>query len=43
VEAFFVAVTAAVLLALAAWALVAARHLLDVTRPDPSQRRPGDD
>jgi hypothetical protein len=38
VEAFFVAVTVCVLLAVAVWALVAARRLLTLT-----DRRPGDD
>ncbi|WP_281273642.1 hypothetical protein [Nocardioides pocheonensis] len=42
-EAFFVAVTVAVLLGFALWALLAARHLLTLTAPDPTQRRPGDD
>jgi hypothetical protein len=43
VEAFFVVVSACVLLGVGVWALVAVRHLLTMTRPDPSQRRPGDD
>jgi hypothetical protein len=38
VEAFFVAVTACVLLGLATWALVASRRLLTLT-----DRRSGDD
>jgi hypothetical protein len=43
VEAFFVVVTACVLLGVGIWALVAKRHLLTFTDPDPTQRRPGDD
>jgi hypothetical protein len=38
VEAFFVVVTACVLLGFAAWAVVALRHVLTL-----SDRRPGDD
>jgi len=38
VEAFFVVVTACVLLAVGVWALVALRHLLTLT-----DRRPGDE
>jgi hypothetical protein len=43
VEAFFVAVTVCLLLGVAVWALTAGRRLLTLTRPDPTQRRAGDD
>jgi hypothetical protein len=42
VEAFFVAVLACLLLGVGLWALVAIRHLFTLTRPDSTQRRPGD-
>jgi hypothetical protein len=41
VEAFFVVVTACVLLGVGVWALVALRRLVSLT--DSTQRRPGDD
>jgi hypothetical protein len=43
VEAFFVVVTACVLLGVGVWALAAVRRLLTLSHPDPTQRRPGDD
>jgi hypothetical protein len=43
VEAFFVVVSACVLLGVGIWALAAMRHLFTLTQPDSTQRRPGDD
>jgi hypothetical protein len=43
VEAFLVVVLAGAFLAVGAWALFAIRRVLPTPRPDPTQRRPGDD